>query len=558
MDNSAASSLYDLLVTRDFEPEILDSEGKPVTDPAEAELFSFDYKTENKNYGTVVVLLGAENDLEVYFGDNLGRTMEGDDKQDWYDFLAQMKSFATRNMLTFNLQNLNRLKYTMQGMAAIKEGLFEGYYGTRKTSYQDQPKATRLVIKHSRPLGEGEARFRHVESLFVETDQGERFRLPFTKLVGGRAMARHCAEGGNPYDAFGQHISQIMSEMATLSKFVRAARNREFHGPAAEMVEAAVKHYSDLKAKAKHMISRRGYLEARDAFDPAAVTETEHMVDEIRTMFIEQNLDRRIEEALPILARLQGTHMKEINEFENWADTMAEGTWALPKTPADREKLQTLMAKELIVGPDATNATEQLYDLVGDDELFDILDELSLTDPDANAWDDPRVMARIDQLVPGLQQKALEPTDEALQGAPTGGAMQMKLAEAAGRYEPADIGGKLPDEGSIHSIPGHLNTDMLPGFQDNSTDEDYSDSFYYTDPISGGVFVVYSHSGMPRVRGTDGMPEERVAEIAKSLTRGGIGEDLDTDGVMMTRPSNMSSESTEREVLNRLIELARV
>lgn len=568
MDNSAATSLYDLLVTRDFEPEILDAQGKPVTDPTEAELFSFDYKTENKNYGTVVVLLGAENDLEVYFGDNLGRTMDSDDKQGWYDFLAQMKAFATRNMLKFNLQNLNRLKYTMKGMAAIKEGLFEGYYGTRKTSYQDQPKATRLVIKHSRPLGEGEARFRHVESLFVETDQGERFRLPFTKLVGGRAMARHCAEGGNPYDAFGQHISQIVSEMNTLSKFVRAARNREFQGPAGEMVEAAVRHYTDLKAKAKHMISRRGYLEARDAFDPAEVTETEHMVDEIRTMFIEQNLDRRIEEALPILARLAApvvagsigkeNEMKEINEFENWADTVTEGTWSLPETPADLEKLQTLMANELIVGPDATNATEQLYDLVGDDVLFDILDELSLRDPDANAWDDPRVMARINELVPGLEQKAAEPTDEALQGAPTGGAMQMKLAEAAGRYEPADIGNKLPDEGSIHSIPGHLNTDMLPGFQDNSTDEDYSDSFYYTDPISKGVFVVYSHGGMPRVRGTDGMDEQRVAEIAKSLSRGGIGEDLDTDGVMMTRPSNMSSESAEREVLNRLIELARV
>ena len=556
MDNSAATSLYDLLVTRDFEPEILDAQGKPVTDPTQAELFSFDYKTENKNYGTVVVLLGAENDLEVYFGDNLGRTMDSDDKQGWYDFLAQMKAFATRNMLKFNLQNLNRLKYTMQGMAAIKEGLFEGYYGTRKTSYQDQPKATRLVIKHSRPLGEDEARFRHVESLFVETDQGERFKLPFTKLVGGRAMARHCAEGGNPYDAFGQHISQLVAEMNTLSKFVRAARNRKFQGPAAEMVEAAVKHYSDLKAKAKHMISRRGYLEARDAFDPAEVTETEHIVDDIRTMFIEQNLDRRIEEALPILARLQGSKMKEANEFESWADTVTEGTWALPDTPADVEKLQTLMAKELIVGPDAINATEQLYDLVGDDELFDILDELSLKDPDANAWDDPRVMARINTLVPDLKQP--QPTDEALQGAPTGGAMQMKLAEAAGRYVPADIGNRLPDEGSIHTIPGHLNTDMLPGFKDNSTDEDYSDSFYYTDPISKGVFVVYSHSGMPRVRGTDGMPEERVAEIAKSLSRGGIGEDLDTDGVMMTRPSNMSSESTEREVLNRLIELARV
>jgi hypothetical protein len=37
-----------------------------------------------------------------------------------------------------------------------------------------------------------------------------------------------------------------------------------------------------------------------------------------------------------------------------------------------------------------------------------------------------------------------------------------------------------------------------------------------------------------------------------------MAEDLDTDGVMMTRPSNMSSESTERSEINRLVELARI
>jgi hypothetical protein len=35
------------------------------------------------------------------------------------------------------------------------------------------------------------------------------------------------------------------------------------------------------------------------------------------------------------------------------------------------------MSGELIVGPDAMNATEQLYDIVGDDELFDILNDLA-------------------------------------------------------------------------------------------------------------------------------------------------------------------------------------
>lgn len=552
MDNSAARNLYDLLVTRDFEPEILDRQGKAISDPSEAEILSFDWKTPEKNYGTVVILLGDENQMEVYYGDNLGRSMEGDDKRQWYKFLEQLKEFAARNLMTFELNNISRLKYTMQGMAAIKEGLFEGYYGKKRISYSDQPQQTRLMIRHNRDLGEGEARYRAIESLFVETAEGERFKLPFKNLMCGRVMARHVAEGGNPYDAFGQHISEIVNEMNTLARFLRASRKKNFSGDAANMVEAAVKHYTDLKAKAKHMISRRGYLEARDAFDPAAVTETEHVVDEIRNMFIEQTLDARIEEALPVLAKLQNT-TREAVEFAEWADSVTEGTWALPDTPEAKTQLRDLMSQELLVGPDAINATEQLYDLVGDDQLFDILDDIALTDPDANAWDDPRVMARIQQLVPSMD----DTVQETLIGAPMGGAMPSEILEQS-QYEPVKIKGNLPKEGDIHSVPGMLDTRMLPGFRDNSTKEDYSDSYYYQDPITKGVFVVYTHGRIPRVRGTDGMPEKRVEEIARSLAIQTTQEDLDCDGVMMTRPSNMSSESREHRELNRLIELAKV
>lgn len=388
MENSVSSTLYDLLVTKDFEPEVLDSSGKSVTDPNDGEMFSFDFKTENKNYGTVVVLLGAENDLEVYFGDNLGRSLDGEDRRFWYDFLAQLKSFATRNMLTFGLQNLNRLKYTMQGMAAIREGLFEGYYGTRRVSYSDQPQRTRLMIRHNRELDEGEARHHAIESIFIENATGERFRVPSRSLMHGKMLARHVAEGGTPYDAFGQHITDMVSEMATLSRFVRVARAKDFQGQAADMVETAVRHYTDLKAKAKQMISRRGYLEARDGFDPAGSRDVEHTVDSIRTMFVEQSLDARIEEALPILARMarDGAHddrMQEVREFEQWADSMLESE--SPTEPEDRERLEQIMSEPLPVGPDALNATEQLYGIFTNDELFAELEALASDDAEADA-----------------------------------------------------------------------------------------------------------------------------------------------------------------------------
>ena len=413
MENTAQNQLYDLLVTRDFDPEMKDAQGKDVSDPAEADMFTFDWKTENKNYGTVVILIGQDRNVKIFFGDNLGRTMEREDKSSWYDFLNHLKQFSVRNnLMNFEIENINRLKYNMQGMAAIREGLFEGYYGTRKVSYSDQPKQTRLVIKHNRTLGEDDARFRYVESLYVETSDDQRFRLPFTNLIGGRAMARHVSEGGTPYDTFGQHISEIVKEMNILNKFVRASKNKQFDTAAADLAETAVRHYQDLKTKAKRMISQRGYLEELQAFDPAEITDSDALAEDIRNMFIEQSLDARIEAAIPVLARLsrpRDKDMQEIAEFESWAESVTEGTWAIPNTAQTKKQLQQLMAKELPVGPDATNATEQLYDVLGDDELYDQLIDLSTQDPDADAR--PLIQARLAELGITIEMPA-EPVPE--------------------------------------------------------------------------------------------------------------------------------------------------
>jgi len=452
MENSAQTQLYDLLVTRDFEPELKDAMGKDVTDPSEADMFTLDWKTENKNYGTVVILIGANKNLTIFYGDNLGRSMESGDKDAWYEFLNQMKQFSVRNnLLGFELQNINKLKYTMQGMAAIKEGLFEGYYGNKKYSYSDQPKQVKLVIKHDRPLGESDKRYRNIDSIFVETGDGERFRVPSRSLAHGKMLARHVAEGGNPYDAFGQHIGEVVAEMNILRKFVRAANNRRFNGDAAEICEAAVLHYNELKDKAKRMISQRGYHRELESYDPAAATDAGQMAETIRNMFIEQTLDSRIEEALPILARLTGkqNQMKEADEFESWARTVTEGTWATPDTPEAENDLKLLLSKPFPVGPDATYATEKLYNLLGDDQLFDQLAELAEQDPDADAR--PLIQARLEELDIDID---------------------MPAAEVPGPADPAAAQTPPPE------------------------------------PVQS--------------------------------------ENLDTDGVMMTKPSNMSSESVER------------
>jgi hypothetical protein len=379
--------LFDLLVSRDFDPEMLDVQGKPAPDPSEAELFNFDFRAESgKDYGTVVIMLGDDNTFDVYFGDNVGRTMEGQDKSDWFAFLQQLKNFAVKNFMTFSPKNINRLRYSMQGQAAIKEGLFESWSGTRTQSWNGRPTEARLMIRHKKALDENDARYRYIQSLFIETAEGERYKLPFTKLSGGRAMVEHVRQGGKPYDARGNHIAEIVEELNVLSRFRRANQGKIFEGDTAQLVEQTNAYYETASKALKSLGTTKGYSKYFESWNPAEITDSEVVIEGLKHLFVTQSIDTRIESALPLLAKIQQQEnaMKEANIFEAWANRLMEGTWQLPDTPEKQNKLIELLSQDLPVGADATNATEQLYDLIGDDHLFDQLEELAERDPNAD------------------------------------------------------------------------------------------------------------------------------------------------------------------------------
>ena len=392
--NSPAQELNDLLVTRDFDIKAddattgkppVDNEGNP--DPSKADMFSFDWTASSgKNYGTVVILLGAKNNLQVFFGDNVGRGMDSTDKNEWYQFLQQLRHFAKRNRMQFDLEKLNKLKYTMHGIAAIKEGLFEGYYGNKKVSYSGNPTEARLMINHNRVIGEGDKRFRYVESLFIETTDNQRFRLPFKKLAGGQAMLEHVRQGGTPYDTRGQHISQIVEQLNVLSQFRRAHQGRMFEGAAGDLITETDAYYKRLRESLKHMCHSRGYAKYFETWSPADISDSELVVEDLKGLFVETRIDPRIEQALPMLARIQRetTGMKETEIFEAWVSRMTESTWQLPGTPEQFDQLNTWLSQPRPVGPDA-NVTEELYTLLGDDDLWDQLEALAAEDVDADA-----------------------------------------------------------------------------------------------------------------------------------------------------------------------------
>jgi len=397
--NTPGQQLSDLLVTRGFSPEMLDSSGKPAPSAQDAEIFSFDFlSSAGTNYGTVVIMIGEDKQIEIFSGDNVGRGMDSEDKSEWYEFQHQIKNFATKNFMTFGSQNINRLKYSMQGQAALKEGLFESWNGTKNVSWNGGPDSVRLMIRHTRPMGVTESRFRQVESLFVETADGERYKLPFTKLSGGRAMVEHVRQGGKPYDMRGTHIATIVEELNVLSRFRRAAQGKVFEGDTANLVTETNEYYSTLSKTLKGLASTRGYSGYFESWNPADITQQDVIIENIKTLFVQETIDSRIEQALPILARIQqqGNAMKEANIFEAWANRLMEGTWATPDTPEAQQELIALLSSELPVGADATNVTSQLDSLFGDDVLFDQLQDLAAADANADARE--LIIARMKEL----------------------------------------------------------------------------------------------------------------------------------------------------------------
>jgi hypothetical protein len=61
-------------------------------------------------------------------------------------------------------------------------------------------------------------------------------------------------------------------------------------------------------------------------------------------------------------------------------EPMAEGTWAVPETPEQVKKLTTLLKNPL----DAETALDELYDVFGDDELFDDLEVMKRDEPETD------------------------------------------------------------------------------------------------------------------------------------------------------------------------------
>ena len=58
----------------------------------------------------------------------------------------------------------------------------------------------KLIIKHTKPVNEESVAVEAEisKAIYIESADGERYRMETNNLAGGRAMLRHVKEGGNP------------------------------------------------------------------------------------------------------------------------------------------------------------------------------------------------------------------------------------------------------------------------------------------------------------------------------------------------------------------------
>ena len=324
-------SLFELLRSRGYAPTLLDTSGKEIPVPEEAEVFQFKFTKDGEEYGTVTASIDGLHKLVIYFGDDVANSEKeasasGDDS--WYKLLNHLKRFAQQHQLSFEVKNRDHLKYDMAKREHMKkqERIAEGYYPMgKKASYNDNIPTVKIVIEHSRQIEEGEQRYRNVNRIFLENTHGERILAPTTKPGVAQIYARHLAEGGLPHDDRWNHIISLCEEYNKMGAFVRATRNNQFNESAQQLVNEGINHYQGLRETLSRMTGHRGYNTYFESWTPSLM-EDETEENNLNELFVQETLDPRIESVMPILNKLHKkvAEMKEVNELSEWADNLID------------------------------------------------------------------------------------------------------------------------------------------------------------------------------------------------------------------------------------------
>jgi len=322
-----------------------DENGAATADPGSAVFFEFEFQEDADTFGSVSISLADGENMKVYYNRDLVNKIDEDSKDEWYAFLKELKDFSVEHQLRFDVRDITKNNLTKQDYENLADtnktvntdemseelaritklaGVNEGLTGTAKRSYENLDK-TKLIIRHKGKVDETVpgARSRQIQSLYIENEDGERFKYPITHLAGARAMMRHVANGGRPHDEFGQHIVTTSEDIAKLNSFSRYVTNKDqLNDNAGDIIEQTKLKLENLRGYMKNLSNQSHYENASKDFK----TSEEQILDDetvnkMREKFTMTNLDSRVEDALPIINRIMSEleapkEEEQVNELE--------------------------------------------------------------------------------------------------------------------------------------------------------------------------------------------------------------------------------------------------
>ena len=377
IQNKISQQVFDKLRTKFKHISLGDAEGNSTTDPSEAVFYNFNYVDgAGEDHGNITCSL-LDNVMKIFYSKNITTELKGSELTWWYKFLQDMRKTAMSNLYGFDTHDISRSALNINDIKATVDryNMQESkMYGSHKSSYQ-KTGPTKIIVRHNESIDPEirGARSRKVESLFVETFEGERFKMPFKSLPGARAMAQHISEGGRPYDDIGESIATMVNEIASLRPFVSRNRNAVFEDETTmAMIESAKEYYAECRATLSKLKGKRGYKNYVENFEVTESEElTEEDVAEMKERFTRKRFSDAMEGAMPIVSKAHKLKsmkvntpskpsMKPITEFEEWADNITE---AGPAQLNDEQKaeIQAFLQKNIEISDETMEALMDYY-----------------------------------------------------------------------------------------------------------------------------------------------------------------------------------------------------
>ena len=360
MNPKTSTDLFNKIRSQFSNIRIGDENGAATADPGMATFFEFEFKEDSDTFGSVSISIAEDGIMKVFYNRNLVDKIDEDSKDEWYAFLKELKDFAIEHQLRFDVRDITKTALSKQDYQNLADTnktvntdemseelnritklagveVKEGLTGTAKRSYENLDK-TRLIIRHSGKVDETVpgARSRRIESLYIENEDGERFKYPLTHLAGARAMMRHVANGGRPHDEFGQHIVSTSEDIAKLNSFSRYVSHKDqLNDTAGDIIEKTKLKLENLREYVKNLAKQSHYEAASKDFKTGDdIVVDDETINALKDKFTLRNLDNRVEDALPLIHKV----MQEIEASKEKEEQVNELDDATPEplTPDER------------------------------------------------------------------------------------------------------------------------------------------------------------------------------------------------------------------------------